>query len=415
MSDRVIFHSDANSFYASVECLYDPEIRDKPVAVCGDPAARHGIVLTANGIAKKYGVRTGSPIWQAQRLCPGLVTVRPDYSLYLHFSQMLRSLYEEYTDHVEAFGLDECWLDMTQPGLTLEGAVGLADELRRRVREEMGITVSVGVSYNKVFAKLASDLKKPDATTLITPGNYRERVWPLPVESLLFVGPRTKRKLKDFGIATIGDLAGADEAALERRLGRNGVTLRAFARGEDSSRVLRSDREAGVKSIGNSTTTPRDIADFEDAKCVFYLLAEGVGARLREQGFRCGRVSISVRLVNLETFSCQKMLPRATNLTDEIARAAMELFAAGFADKLPLRSAGLTCSALTPEREPVQMDLMGMELDSMRREKLERALDGLRKRYGHQVVQRGVVLQDKDFAAVNPKEENTVNFKPFHW
>ncbi len=137
---RVIFHSDANSFYASVECLYDPSIRDKPVAVCGDPEARHGIVLTANGIAKKYGVRTGSPIWQAQRLCPDLVTVRPDYSLYLHFSNMLRALYEEYTDHVESFGLDECWLDMTQPGLALHDAARVADELRCRVREELGIT-----------------------------------------------------------------------------------------------------------------------------------------------------------------------------------------------------------------------------------------------------------------------------------
>ncbi len=412
---RVIFHSDANSFYASVECLYDPSIRDKPVAVCGDPEARHGIVLTANGIAKKYGVRTGSPIWQAQRLCPDLVTVRPDYSLYLHFSNMLRALYEEYTDHVESFGLDECWLDMTQPGLVLHDAARVADELRRRVREELGITVSVGVSYNKVFAKLASDLKKPDFTTLITPENYRQRVWPLPVENLLFVGPHTKRKLKDFGILTIGDLACADEGALARRLGKNGLTLRAFARGEDTSRVMRSDQAADIKSIGNSITTPHDIATREDVKCVLYLLAEGVGARLREQGFRCGRVSISVRQVNLESFSSQRTLPRATNLTDEIARAALELFDGNFAGKLPLRSAGLTCSSLVPEREPVQMDLMGVELDSLRREKLEHALDGLRKRYGHQVVQRGVVLQDRAFAAVNPKEENTVNFKPFYW
>lgn len=411
---RVIFHSDANSFYASVECLYDPDLRMRPVAVCGDPHERHGIVLTANPIAKSFGVRTGQAVWQAQQICPDLVAVKPDYPLYLHFSQMLRDLYDQYTDHVEAFGLDECWLDVSRPGLTPQEAVPLADELRRRVREELGITVSVGVSYNKVFAKLASDLKKPDATTLISSENYQQVAWPQPVGALLFVGPQTQHKLREFGILTIGDLAQADPAVLRSRLGKNGETLRAFALGQDSSRVLRSDLSMAVKSIGNSTTPPHDIATLRDARCLFYLLAEGVGARLREQGLRCRCVSVWARRTDLRGFTCQQKLERSTSRTGDLAQAAIQLFEQHLASQLPLRSAGLTCQMLEPESLPVQMDLLGQAQRDLRRDRLERALDGLRKRYGHQVVQRGIVLEDPDYSRLNPKEDNTMTFKPFY-
>lgn len=411
---RVIFHSDANSFYATVECLYNPDLRDKPVAVCGDPEERHGIVLTANRLAKSMGVRTGMANWQAQQVCPELVTVKPDYSLYLHFSEMMRAIYDEYSDHVEAFGLDECWLDMTQPGFTIEDGARVADELRERIKKELGITVSVGVAENKVFAKLASDLRKPDYTTVISRENYQQLAWPLPVGDLLFCGPRTTRKLRDFGIHTIGDLAMCDPQVLLSRLGKNGLMLRAFARGEDTSNVLRSDKSTLIKSIGNSTTTPHDIATLDDVKCVYYLLAESVGARLREQGFRCRRVSISVRQTDLHTFSCQKMLSRDTNLTDDIAAAALQLFTENFSDRLPLRSVGLACSALTGEDIPVQLDLLGDTERDLKREQLDRALDGLRKRYGHHVVQRGVVLADKQLARINPKDDHMETFHPFN-
>lgn len=411
---RVIFHSDANSFYATVECLYNPDLRDKPVAVCGDPEQRHGIILTANRLAKGQGVKTGMAIWQAMQVCPELVAVKPDYQLYLHFSEMMRAIYDEYSDHVEAFGLDECWLDMTQPNFTIEDGTRVADELRERIKKELGITVSIGVAENKVFAKLASDLRKPDYTTVISAKNYKELAWPLPVGDLLFCGPHTTRKLRDFGIRTIGDLAQADPQALLSRLGKNGLMLRAFARGEDTSRVLRSDKSTIIKSIGNSTTTPHDIATIDDVKSVYYLLAESVGARLREQGFRCKRVSISVRQTDLRTFSCQRMLHKDTNLTDDIANAALSLFYEHFSDKLPLRSVGLSCSALTGEDVPVQLDLLGDNERDVKREQLDRALDGLRKRYGHQVVQRGVVLADKDFSRINPKEENMETFHTFN-
>lgn len=411
---RVIFHSDANSFYATVECLYNPALRDKPVAVCGDPEERHGIVLTANRIAKGMGVKTGMAIWQAHQACPELVAVKPDYPLYLHFSEMMRDIYSEYSDHVEAFGLDECWLDMTQPGFTIEDGKRAADKLRNRIKNELGITVSIGVAENKVFAKLASDLRKPDFTTVISRENYREVAWPLPVGDLLFCGPHTTRKLRDFGIRTIGDLALADPQALLSRLGKNGLMLRAFARGEDTSRVMRSDASALIKSIGNSTTPPHDIVSFEDVKCIYYLLAESVAARLREQGFRCRRVGISVRQTNLQTFSCQKMLNKDTNLTGDIAHAALSLFQENFMGKLPLRSVGLSCSALSGENVPVQLDLLGDAERDLKREQLDRALDGLRKRYGHQVVQRGVVLADRQFSRINPKEDHMETFHPFN-
>lgn len=411
---RIILHSDANSFYASVECLYNPALKDVPVAVCGDPEARHGIVLTSNPIAKQHGVRTGSPIWQAHQRCPNLVVVKPDIPLYTHFSQLLRQLYDEYTSFVEPFGLDECWLDMTQPGLEMKDAAHIADQLRRRVREEIGITVSVGVSYNKVFAKLASDMKKPDATTVITQENFKQRVWPLPVSDLLFVGPQTTRKLKDFGITTIGGLANADPRALRKRLGKNGDTLCGFANGWDTSSVAPSDMPTTIKSIGNSTTPPHDIVTLDDAKCIYYLLAEGVSARLREQGMRCRCISISARQVDLQTHSCQRALDAPTNISSDMASTAMQLFTENFLGKLPLRSVGVSCSDLSPDNQPVQMDLLGNELANIRKEKLDQALDGLRKRYGHQVVQRGVVLADKELASINPKEENTHVFRNFH-
>lgn len=407
--DRVILHCDANSYYASVECLYTPEIRQKPVAVGGSVEARHGIILTKNTLAKRCGVKTGEPIWQAKEKCPDLVCVPPDFPLYVRFSGKMRRIYEQYSCRVESFGLDEAWIDLTQPGLSFADGAHIADEIRCRIREELGITVSVGVADNKILAKLGSDMKKPDAVTVLPPDGFREKIWSLPVQELLFVGPRTTQKLARLGVTTIGQLAACDDGVLQALLGKNGPMLKAFANGEDRSPVMPLDHRRCVKSIGNSTTPPHDLTTRDDARCLYHLLAESVAARLRKGGFRARCVSISARTPDLVTRSHQIALGRASNLTDEIAGAAMALFEERFARSLPYRSVGLCCSMLTPDDEPVQLDFMGNEMKRMHMEQLERSIDGLRSRYGHQIIRRGVVLRDSGYAQINPVEEHTVH------
>ena len=412
--ERVILHCDANSFYASVECLYRPEIREKPVAVSGDPQARHGIILTKNAVAKKYGVKTGEAIWQAKQKCPDLICVPPDFPLYVRFSGMMRRIYEEYSPRVESFGLDECWIDLTQPGFSFDSGVRIAHEIRRRIREELGVTVSVGVADNKIFAKLGSDMKKPDAVTALPPDCYAQRIAPLPVEDLLYVGPATRRKLYQLGVVTIGQLARCDAAVLKNKFGKNGLTLKAYACGLDRSPVMPIDHRACVKSIGNSTTPPHDLRTADDARCVFYLLAESVAARLRQSGLRARRLSISARTTELVTRSCQTTLARPTNLAGELAQGALALFDARFASGFPYRSVGLSCTGLSPDSAPIQLDFTGDEARRVHLETLERSIDDLRRRYGHQIIQRGVVLMDTGYSQINPVDEHTIHPVPFY-
>ena len=410
---RTILHLDANCFYAAVECLYHPSIRNKPVAVCGDPEARHGIVLTATYEAKRMGVHVGQAIWQARQTCPQLITVPPNYSLYIHFSQMMRQMWEEYSDRVESFGLDECWADVSSNAMDVRQGKLLADKLRNRVKNELGITISVGVANNKIFAKLGSDFKKPDGTTAIYPETFRETVWPLPAKDLLYVGPSTTKKLARLGIYTIGDLARANSGLLKTMLGKNGLLLQAFALGLDTSPVMPVTAAAAIKSIGNSTTTPHDIATAEDAKCVYYLLAESVAARLREHGFRTQCVSVSARTTELFTSSCQTMIRPATDITSEIADTAYKLFMTRFVQNLPLRSVGISCSRLIPTQAPMQLSFADDPTVRIKKEHLDQAIDDLRRRYGHNVVQRGVVMTDASFAMLKPKEDHVIHPVPF--
>ena len=290
----------------------------------------------------------------------------------------------------------------------------IAHEIRNRIKRELGITVSVGVSFNKVFAKLGSDLKKPDAVTVIPPDAFQEKVWGLPVGELLFVGPATRRKLGEMNVRTIGDLARMDAGLLRGRLGKPGLTLKAYASGLDTSPVMPAQANAVIKSVGNSTTPPHDLQNTDDARCLYYLLAESVAARLRQEGLRAKCVAISARDTELVTRSCQQTLDRATNLSGEIARAALQLFQERFALGFPYRSIGLSCSALSPQDEPVQLDFMGDEAQRMKNERLENAIDGLRRRFGHQIVRRAVVLTDRQYATVNPVEDHTVHPVPFY-
>ena len=275
--------------------MHHPELRGKPVAVGGDPEARHGIVLTADYTAKRYGVKTGMALWQAKQVCPDITFLPPRMDLYLRFSRMAQEIYADYTDKREPYGIDESWLDVTDSATLKGDGFHIAQEISSRMKKELGITVSVGVSFNKIFAKLGSDYKKPDAITTMYEDEFQRKAWCLPVSDLLYVGNATNKKLYSMGIRTIGDLAKSDETLLVRKLGKMGSILWAFANGYDESPVKLENTSAPVKSVGNSTTTPRDMETDEDVKIVLYILAESVAARLRENGFRCRTVEISVR------------------------------------------------------------------------------------------------------------------------
>ncbi len=404
---RTILHCDLNNFYASVECLYNPEIRNKPVIVCGDAESRHGIVLAKNQIAKKAGVKTGDVIWEAKQKCPGLVQIPADFRKYLRFSRLARAIYGDYTDQIESFGIDECWLDVTGSTHLFGDGHHIADTIRQRFREELGLTASVGVSYNKIFAKLGSDMKKPDATTVITEDNYRDKVWPLPAGELLYVGRSTRRKLENRAIFTIGDIAKADIKNLRLMLGVWGETLWSFANGFDAAPVRLNGEESIVKSVGNSTTTVRDLVNNTDVKLIIYVLAESVATRLRKHGLKCKTVAIHVRDKELYSFDRQGKLPSPTFISNDIAEKAMELFKANCNWSKPIRSIGVRGADLVTANGHVQIDLF--DGDNLEAETLERTIDGLRKRFGHYSVQRCAMLLDRQLTGFNPKDDHVIH------
>ena len=352
-------------------------------------------------------------IWQARQVCHNLLLVEPHYWRYIRFSKKLRKIYEQYSDRVESFGLDECWLDVSNPGVTIKDGERIAHEIRNRVRNELGITVSVGVADNKIFAKLGSDMNKLDAVTVIHPDTFQQKIWSLPVSDLLYVGPSTTNKLLDINIGTIGALATTPSDVLRYKLGKNGLMLQAFANGLDESPVMPVDVSMAIKSVGNSTTTPHDILSLEDARCVYYLLCESVGASLREHGFRSACVSISIRTTDLAWYSCQRKLDRPTNITGEIAQIVCDLFAERFHRYLPLRSVGVSCGSLVSDKMPIQLDMLGNQERREKAELVDAAVDSIRNRYGSQIIQRGVVLTDSAFAAINPKDDHTIHPLPF--
>lgn len=406
---RTILHSDMNNCYASIELLHRPELRGKPLAVGGDPEARHGIVLAKDQLAKKAGVKTGMALWQARQVCPDIVFVPPRMDLYLRFSRLAHEIYADYTDLQEPFGVDESWLDVTD-SCTLKGdGIQIAEEISRRIKSELGITVSIGVSWNKIFAKLGSDYKKPDAITVISKENYKDIVWSLPASDLLYVGKSTEKKLKTLGVQTIGDLARMDEKILQSVLGKMGLILKLFANGEDQTPVSMENVHAPIKSIGNSTTTPRDLTTYEDAAIVTYILAESVAARLRENNFVGHVVEISVRDNELYSFTRQKKLENPTDITSEIAEAALELFRINYKWDKPIRSIGVRASDLRSPFSATQLSLFVDENYREKMRKVDRAVDEIRKRFGFDSIQRGLMYCDRALSKVNAKEDHTVH------
>ncbi|GFI62177.1 DNA polymerase IV [Clostridiales bacterium] len=404
--DRIILHSDLNNFYASVECLYDPSIRNKPVAVVGDIEKRHGIVLAKNYLAKDCGVKTGSALWEAKELCPDIVFVPPSYDRYISYSKMAKEIYMDYTDQVESFGLDECWLDVTQSLNIFGSGRKIADTIRERIKRELGVTVSIGVSFNKVFAKLCSDIKKPDATVEVMRDSYRSKIWVLPVEALLYVGRATRKKLNKLGIYTIGGLAKADIKILKRELGVNGIMLWRFANGLDLSPVAYINTLPEIKSVGNSMTLPYDISNDDDIRITLYTLAESVAERLRKCGCVCGTVQISLRDRNLYYFERQGQLQFETNSSEEIFKKSMELYRVNRPAE-PLRSLGIRCCNLDVIGAR-QLSCLKEFKDMEKRERAERAIDDIRRRFGHFSVQRGIMQTNTALSAVNLNEDHVM-------
>ncbi|MDD4189058.1 MAG: DNA polymerase IV [Eubacteriales bacterium] len=404
--ERVILHSDLNNFYASVECLYNPQLRDKPVAVCGSQSARHGIVLAKNYIAKAYGVKTAEVIWQAKTKCPGLICVSPNYSRYLKFSRMATEIYRCYTDLVEPFGIDECWLDISGSARLFGGGEKMAVEIKEKIKAELGITASVGVSYNKIFAKLGSDIKKPDAVTAINRDDFKKKIWPLPAKDLLYAGRSTSKKLERVGICTIGAIAEASPVFLSNLLGKWGETLWSFANGYDTTPVSHFSNEAIVKGIGNSLTAPRDLVCDDDAKTLLYVLSESVGERLRRHNLKCRTVQISIRGDDLLSRERQGKLARFTYVSSEIAEKAYEIFRGSWNWSGNIRLLGVRATDLVTADTYRQLSLFS-EGRHIKRESLDKSIDAIRSRFGHYSVQRALLLK-KNAINANPIEENII-------
>lgn len=406
LKTRIILHCDCNSFYASVELLSHPELAGQPVAVCGSVEDRRGIILAKNEPAKRKGVQTAETVWQARRKCPQLVLLPPHHDRYAAISKKINEIYAKYTDRVEPFSVDESWLDVTDTlHLFAKSGKELADRLRAEVKAETGVSISVGVSFNKVLAKLGSDYKKPDATTVIEEKELREMVWPMPVERLLFVGEKTRGALHKMGIHTIGQLAAAPAEALAERLGKLGPQLRGYARGEEHEPVRRTDEEREVKSIGNSTTFRRNLESAEDRRVAVLALADKVAGRLRAHGLYAGTVQVSMKDPSLRVVSRQKKLPCESFLAKDIAKAALELIEAAWPKNAPIRMLAVTAASLSPKPEPAQLSLFEKPPEpDKKQEKLERAMDSIRKKYGRDAIgEASVMKNDLGIGLLDPK------------
>lgn len=393
--DRTILHCDMNGFFASVELLSHPELREKPMAVCGNPENRHGIILAKNELAKGYGIVTAETVWQAKKKCPGLMLVRPHHQKYQEYSRKINLIYHRFTDMVEPFSIDECWLDVTASRKLFGTGKEIADNIRSTVKNELGLTLSIGVSFNKVFAKMGSDYKKPDATTEITRENYKELIWPLPVRDLFFVGGMTAEKLGKAGIVTIGQLASADRTFICSMLGKQGSMIHDYANGIDDSPVCRSFEKQKIKSVGNGITFKRDLMGKDDIKTAVLALSDTVAGRLRTYEMKCDGVKVDIKNPMFRTISRQKQLSVSTNLAEEIMEAAMDLISRSWKMNEPIRMLTVTAIGLLDEQESEQLSLFASdEKGRDKTEKIERTLDSIRHKYGDHSITFGRILQN---------------------
>ncbi len=406
--DRIILHCDMDSFFASVELLSYPELRDKPVAVCGNPENRHGIILAKNTPAKKYKIKTAETVWQALKKCPDLILLPPHHEKYKEYSIKINEIYQRFTDMVEPFSIDESWLDVTASQSLFGTGKEIADTIRETVKKELGLTLSIGVSYNKIFAKMGSDYNKPDGTTVITRKNYKALLWTMDVHDMFFVGSATADKLNKAGIRTIGDLAQSNKDFLTSLLGKHGDMLYDYANGYDETPVkLFSEREK-IKSVGNGTTFSRDLVGIDDIKTAVTSLADTVASRLRKYQMKCYGVKVDIKDPNFKVISRQKQLSAPTNLEEEIFRTSIEIIESSWNMKDPIRLLTITGINLCDEDESEQLSLFditgginaGNAADSNRTqsrensEKMERTMDDIRAKFGGSAITFGRVLKN---------------------
>lgn len=399
MKDRVILHCDMNGFFASVELLDRPDLRDVPMAVCGSPDKRHGIILAKNELAKKAGVVTAETVWQALKKCPDLQFVPPHMSKYKHYSRLINKIYQRFTDMVEPFSVDESWLDVTASQSLFGSGKEIADTIRETVKSELGLTLSAGVSFNKIFAKMGSEYKKPDATTIISRENYKEILWPLPAREMFFVGKATAEKLYHVGIKTIGDIALSNPDMLTNLLGKQGRLLWEYTNGLDNSPVCHVGEEEKIKSVGNGVTFTRDLVTEDDIITAVTSLSDTVAGRLRRYGMKAFGVKVDIKDPYFKVISRQKQLFTPTNLAEEIVKAAMELIHSSWHSKSPIRMLTVTAINLTDEDTEEQISLFAADTRAhIRGEKIERTMDQVREKFGSASIGFAAVL-DNDIGA----------------
>lgn len=379
---RNVLHCDMNNFYASVECMLDPALREYPVAVCGSVEERHGIVLAKNYKAKAFNVQTGDAVWQAKQKCKDLVIVPPHFEEYIKYSKLARSVYERYTDQVEPYGMDECWLDISGTSGIFGSPEKVANEIRETIKFELGLTISVGVSFNKIFAKLGSDMKKPDAITEITEDDFKEKVWPLPASDLLYVGRATTAKLERYGVHTIGDISKIGQDFMHRQFGVNGDALWLYASGLDQSRVMHQDFVSPVKSVGRGITCNADLFNEEEVWKVMLALSQDIGHKLRLHGLEATGVQIFIRNSQLYHRQYQEKLPLPTRSPLLIAQAARELFHRHYIWTTPVRAVTVRATNLIQQGQPLQASLFHDISRLDRQDKLETVVENLRRRFG---------------------------------
>ncbi len=396
LKDRIILHCDLNNFFASVSLLSNPTLYDLPVAVCGSVEERHGIVLAKNEIAKKLGVKTAEAVWEAKQKCPELVTLPPDYKKYKEYSLAAQKIYNRYTDLVEPFGIDECWLDVTGSTLLFGSGEQIADKIRNDIKQELGVTISVGVSFNKVFAKLGSDMQRPDAVAVISRENYRQNVWPLPVGDMLFVGKSTADKLNQNGIFTIGDITKCDEKMLVRLLGKNGSQLKRYALGEDNSPVTPPREDDIPKSIGRTITPAKDIETNDEVWKIYIGIAEEISEILHQKGVFASTIQVHTRDTALKTKEYSFTMQNPLNTSILIAREAMKLFSKSYDWHLPLRSVGFRVTNLRTENIAFQQDVFGTYDQNRQQELIEDSILNVRKKFGSDSLTRATTYEKKD-------------------
>lgn len=399
--DRIVFHCDCNNFYASCECIERPELKNVPMAVAGDPQRRTGVVLAKNELAKKAGVRTTDTVWAARKKCPEIVFVPPRHRFYEDISAKVNGIYRRYTEYVEPASIDESYLDLTgAPSYYNMTPKEIADEIRAKVREEIGVTISIGVSFNKAFAKMGSDYKKPDATTVITRENFRDILWPLPVSELLYAGRATVEALRKKHIETIGDLAQSSREYLHELLGKGGEQLWIYSNGLDDSPVRLYGEHDEVKSISKGMTFRRDLITEEEVKTGISVLADDIAMQMRRQDLCCSVVQVQIKTPQLTSISRQITLDHHTCLQHELIEVAMQLIKTHWriGPSAPIRALTIGATGLSPQDKIVEQlslfDLVGsndkQKANRKKQEKLEAAVDLLRRKHGNKTITLGI-------------------------